>query len=435
MSKRGIAVLLNGTLEEQTIKTIDAEETGLKVLRRPGDRAELSGIIQAGIIVGAIIDAEMLEIDLNLVQTFRRHQVACVVLCDPREHGRLNAMGLDWLVHPEEPAHLHQEETAEKLLHTLQDALEERDAGPYMEIPEAEIEEFNSASGRALPGDGAIIAVWGTQGAPGRSFTAANIASELCKYGETLIIDADTVAPSLTQQLAADTDVSGLAIASRLATQGRLEVGGIREHCERLRPRLYLLSGLTEPSRWRELNNSALQVILERTKREFSWVIVDLSDGLDYSDEHWGMMGTTRHQAVNQVLAQADLTLVLSHPDPVGIRRLIARVDSIREEALLTGKFLIIVNQIRQSIAGPKPAGSIESIVRRYCDVKEIGLIPYDRNLADAALLKANDVVAAFPESELALAFRTLAQMIGRNVSKKIIPKRPRRRKHSWFGR
>ncbi|MFA7324029.1 MAG: AAA family ATPase, partial [Candidatus Nanopelagicales bacterium] len=70
---------------------------------------------------------------------------------------------------------------------------------------------------------GQVIAVWGPSGSPGRTTTALVMAGALAACGQrVLVVDGDTTAPSVTFLMGIVEDASGLVVATRYASQGRL---------------------------------------------------------------------------------------------------------------------------------------------------------------------------------------------------------------------
>src|SRR5699024_3943776 len=133
---------------------------------------------------------------------------------------------------------------------------------------------------------------------PGRTAVAVNLAQELAAHGPSLLVDADTEAPSVTQVLGVLDETAGVAAAARLAGDGRLDAESLRGLTRRVGNGMRLLTGLTRADRWRELPAASLDVVWEQARALAAWTVVDVGAGMD--DPTGGFaagMAPRRHQA------------------------------------------------------------------------------------------------------------------------------------------
>ena len=109
---------------------------------------------------------------------------------------------------------------------------------------------------------GRVVAVWGPTGAPGRTTVAIELAAALTRRGhDTLLIDADTVGPSIAQHLGLIDDTSGFAAAVRSAARGRLDPVGLAGLAVSVPSGPRVLVGLPSADRWTELRPSSVDAL------------------------------------------------------------------------------------------------------------------------------------------------------------------------------
>ncbi|MDQ2068458.1 MinD/ParA family protein [Natronospira bacteriovora] len=110
--------------------------------------------------------------------------------------------------------------------------------------------------------------------------------------------------------------------------------------------------------------------------------------------------------------AQHAILVVCDEPasitDAYAMIKVLSREHGIRH-------FRVLANMTQTSHHGRTLFGKISSVAERFLDVnlEYIGAIPFDEQLRKA-VQKQNAVVEAFPRSRAALAFRNLAEEVGR---------------------
>ncbi|MGO1172701.1 MAG: nucleotide-binding protein [Actinomycetaceae bacterium] len=234
---------------------------------------------------------------------------------------------------------------------------------------------------------GRVVVVWGTRGAPGRTTIAVNLAAEAAAGGmSTVLVDADTEAPSLAQVLGLTDDISSIAAVTRMAMHGRLDAAAARSALAPVADDLSAVTGLTRPDRWRELEDVSLESVWEVLREVARVVVVDVGAGAEENDG--GDFGPARHQATLSALAAADEVVVVGAADPVGMRRLVLTLTEARERGLAeqAGR-TVVVNRVRRAAAGPDPALAVREALFRYAGTEDAVLVPHDAATADAALL------------------------------------------------
>jgi MinD-like ATPase involved in chromosome partitioning or flagellar assembly len=303
---------------------------------------------------------------------------------------------------------------------------------------------------------GKIIAVWSGHGAPGRSTIAAGLAyalsrgvtqrteatgssamnmrqtqgavnqakrrsrllgsrrSDAKRYtGEhTILVDADTYAPSLAQGLGLLEESSGLALACRHANQGTLDTATLADSAMNVAENLTLLTGLPRPDRWDEIAHYALEAVYEQVKHDAPWTIVDCAPPLDQDksiafDSH----APQRNAATLTTLEYADLVLIVGKADPVGIKRLIDAISQFKERHP-DRPYLVVVNQAPLRVTGKDRRSQIVKALRRFADEDAPYFIASDQNIAHSALEWGKAVTEGRTKGDLPSALESLAAMI-----------------------
>lgn len=258
-----------------------------------------------------------------------------------------------------------------------------------------------------------VIVVWGPHGAPGRSTVAIQLAVELTRRGRrTALVDADTVAPSISLLLGVSDDAPGIAAACRRAEMGSLddaELTRLSTPVSTSAGELAVLSGINRPSRWPELSTERLRAALRSCR---SWVedcVVDVSGAFDADDEvTFDIAGPRRHAATAGALAEADAVILVMTADPVGISRFLRDHAEIRR---LTGNtpLTILVNKVRPGPLGFDVRGQVRRTLERFAGVTVVAFLPLDHRATDASLLHARPPSDVAPRSAFVAAVRRVA--------------------------
>ena len=158
---------------------------------------------------------------------------------------------------------------------------------------------------------GAIIAVWGPAGAPGRTTVALNLASELALLGQpTVLVDADTYGGCIAQALSLLDEAPGLAAATRSADQGSLDLAALARLAPEVSPGLRVLTGIPKAERWPELRAAALEHVLTLTRRLARFTVIDCGFSLEDDEElSYDTLAPRRNAATLTSLAVADQVL------------------------------------------------------------------------------------------------------------------------------
>ncbi|WP_159716983.1 AAA family ATPase [Actinomyces marmotae] len=427
----GVLLGLAGS-DAETLRAIDAQGSGLRVVRRCADLTDLVGAAMAGLASLVVLDTAFDDVDRAIIDRITRCGAVGVLLVPDGEEARWSMPG--WIVLSAAAGPAEVRGALQALARqavppppaggwggaATQAAATTRAAvggalvpGEPMTRPEQAGEEAPPPPGAPAAGRrGRIVAVWGPHGAPGRSTIAASLAHGLARSGGALLVDADVEAPSLVELLGLPEDSSSLATAARLAAHGRLDDAGLARLVAPIGAGVGLLSGLGRSGRWRELPPVAMEAVWGRARHAAAWTVVDLAGGPidDAVDEY--SLEPGRGAMAAELLRQADEVLLVGAGDPIGVRRLLQLLGDC-EEALGAGRApRVVVNRVRASAAGPSPARAVRESLSRFGGVVDPILLPEDPQAADRCVLEARAVVDLCPGSALGRALAGLVDAL-----------------------
>ena len=256
-----------------------------------------------------------------------------------------------------------------------------------MEAGEEVLDPFEVSGGESPPG--AIVAVWGPTGAPGRTTVAVNLAAELAAItsGVTLV-DADTYGGTVAQALGMLDEAPGIAAAARAAGQGTLDRPALALLAPIVSEGLRVVSGISRAARGAELPAPSLDAVWDVARTLAEWTVIDC--GFSIEDDEalsYDTRAPRRNAATLSALAAADLVIVVGGADPIGVQRLVRALSAL--DALgLPGSRVVVANRVRSSAVGPRPGELVAAALERYAGVDELRLVPDDRPALDAAVLR-----------------------------------------------
>ena len=301
---------------------------------------------------------------------------------------------------------------------------------PWMEI------EAVLAGGTVIPlrmGEGpavssplrssSVIAVWGPSGAPGRTTLAINIAAELAAAGHTVVLaDVDTYSGSIAPTLGLLDEAPGFAAACRLAgtdSLTQIELERIAHRYNSPQGAFWVLTGIGRPSRWPELSTDRVTSTIERLRRWVDYVVLDTGFNLESDEEiSSDLFAPRRNAATLAALQSADRVVACGLADPVGLARFLrAWVDLA--DVISTDRVHVVMNQVRASAVGLRPASQITTALRRFGGIESPVLVPSDQPGLDAAVLTGRTLRDASPRSPARASIRAFVQ------SELLAPPRP----------
>ena len=251
---------------------------------------------------------------------------------------------------------------------------------------------------------GALIAVWGPAGAPGRSTVALGLASATAAQGvDTVLVDADTYGGSQGQALSVLDDVSGLVAACRAANTGRAaEVAG---HLLDIDDHLRLLTGLPRADMWPQVRTGAFELVLARLRAVAGLLVVDCGFSLEAGSGHTG----NRNQSTLQVLDQADVIVAVGRPDPVGLARLVRGLHDLAEA--VPGRVpTLVINMTRTSLGWRER--EVDATLRRLTGIVPTTYLPFDQSGLDLAAVSGRTPREVAPSSPFVTRIEVLARSL-----------------------
>lgn len=404
----GALVWLSGPDEPAVVARLGAPGTPARVVRRCADLAELSAAAEAGIGDLAVLHLGR-GVDASRTAHLRRCGVATILVVPGRDAPRALAIGADAVVPDGEGLGDRLVSVIAEVLARRAEASASTGTGTVGGRP---TDDLGRGAGRSTsipddPGeltepDARLVVVWGPHGAPGRSTTALNLASELATRAPTMLVDADSFAPSLTQALGVVDETAALAVLCRAAGHGTLEVATVRDRARRLPSGVVLVSGLTRADRWRELAPDHLDLVWRILRRCAAWVVVDVSGGLEAPPPR----GADRWAATRSALHAADDVVLTVASDPVGVRRAVQAVGELDEAGVGAPRHLLAtrVRGGRSASGGDAVAEALE----RFVGASPVARVPqdpvFDEALLAGASLREVDARSAARRAYVALA-------------------------------
>ncbi len=397
--------------ESALVGALDRADHGVTVVRRCVDVSELLAAAATGTGHAALLSADLRRLDGDAVARLAAAGVAVVGLVEPgdeRAAVRLQAWGVVHVL----PADAAAEEIA--------DALREAVAGgPPRSRDVADPRAALAGTGRPEPraeragGDGAVVAVWGPTGAPGRTTVAVGLADEAARLGvETLLVDADVYGGVVAQVLGLLDESPGLAAAARRAAAGALDEAALRALAWEVRPGLGVLTGLARADRWPELRPSAVVQVLEEARRLAALTVVDCGFNLEEDEElSFDTAAPRRNGATTAVLESADVVVCVGGADPVALQRLVRALGELRD-VLPDVEPLLVVNQVRRGPVPGDPRREIAEVLDRFAGRGVDCFLPADRRATDAALASGRALAEVAPASALREGLRALAAQV-----------------------
>lgn len=371
--------------EIDLIPAIDAHRSGLHLLRRCVDLADLLAVGHAGLIQVAIVSADLSRLDRDHVVRLRADGVAVLLVEDDETAGRCLQLGVSDVVTSTTPP-------GDVVAQVR--ALADRSAEPVA-APPVPIEN-------TTPRAGQLVAVWGPAGSPGRSTLALNLANEAALAGcPTLLVDADVAGGALSSRLGVLDEAPGLAAAARSAARGRLSTSLLAAQAVTVADGLRLLTGDTRPDRWRELRPAAIETVCDTSRHLGDLVVVDLGAAMTGADvDRLPGSGAGPDDVSATVVGLADEVVVVASPDPLGMLRLVHGLDQLSALAP-QAQPVVVVNRMRERVVGRNAARQVRETVERFAGSVEVVLLPDDPKATDDSLRTATPLSAVAPASAL----------------------------------
>jgi Mrp family chromosome partitioning ATPase len=318
-----LAAVTGASWEAALVAGLERTPTGITVVRRCVDLADLLAAASTGTARAALLSAELRRLDRDALARLAAARVAVVGLFSPGDEEaetRLRQLGVVHVLSADSPA--TEISVAVSAALGEQDVDADRAATGWSQPLEALPHGDAPADPGAVvePGTGRLVAVWGPTGAPGRTTVAVNVAAELAASGvPTLLADADVYGGVVAQVLGFLDEAPGLAAVARLANNGQLDLAALAAAAPLAGPNLRVLTGISRADRWPELRPSALEQVWALARSLAAVTVVDVGFCLEQDEElSFDTAAPRRNGATLATLDAADTVLAVGAADPVG---------------------------------------------------------------------------------------------------------------------
>lgn len=425
-----LAAVTGASWEASLVAALEDGPSGVVVVRRCVDLADLLSVAAAGAGRAVLVSAELRRLDRDALARLAAAGVAVVGLFTPGDAAaadRLRQLGLTQVVAGDASAgdiagavHRAMTEMTEPGRHATSRAY----GDPAAALRDVAVGDAAAAQPRVEPGSGRLVAVWGPTGAPGRTTVAVGVAGELAARGvPCLLADADTYGGAVGQVLGLLDEAPGLAAAARLANLGHLDLPALARLAPFAAPRFRVLTGISRPERWTELRPAALETVWSLSRSLAATTVVDCGFSLEQDEElSFDTAAPRRNGATLATLAAADVVLAVGSGDPLGVQRLVRALGDLAEVLPGTAP-KVVLTKVRRGVVGGDAEAHLSAALRRYAGVAEITFIPYDREPLDQALRQGRLLVEVAPDSRARRALWQLATSLDGRPA----PRRPRR--------
>jgi len=248
--------------------------------------------------------------------------------------------------------------------------------------------------------EGALVAVWGPTGAPGRTTIALALADEIARAGmPSLVVDADTFGGSIGMRLGLLDDTSGIVAACRQSDAGTLDADGLAAAARTITPMLRVLTGIPRADRWAELRPAALACLWETCRSTPGVTVADIGFSIEADEDYLADTRTPRRNAATlSALAAADSIVAVGSADPVGMERLVTSLPDVQRIA--DGRPLaVVVNRLRPGPLGRDARGQVAEALLRHANVRDVTFVPDDGGALDTCLRQGRTLAECAPRS------------------------------------
>lgn len=411
MSARILLLLGPSTWEGPVVAGLTHPASRVEITRRCVDTADLLASSESGLAEIAVIGFDTPRLDSEVISRVLQSGLRLVGLVKSGDEDAASLM-TQWGAHA--VVEMDQQELGRSLTEVIS-AIHH-----LVERVPAGVEATNDARSDSPLATGRVICVWGPPGAPGRTSLAIGIADECANLGfNTILIDADTWAPSIALTLGLADDGVGLASACRRALTGALDQRSLQSILRPISDHLCVLTGTGRADRWTEVRRSAMLAVVQRARAQADVVVIDCAAPLESDEELvFDTSAPRRNAATFVALEQAADVVVVGAADPVGLVRLVNGLTELRE-LQLPGRIHVVANRVRESMLGRHPNEAVTDVLGRHAGLTEVWCIPQDSVSMDHALRQGCTLRELGDDSAVRVAIRALAQAIAateRNV-------------------
>lgn len=251
---------------------------------------------------------------------------------------------------------------------------------------------------------GRIVAVWGGHGSPGRTTISTHLAASAQESGlSTLLIDADTWAPSVAQHLGLD-EGPGLVQSVRSVSRGDSGLSQVLKS----RRGVSVLVGMARPELWTEIQESSFIALIDEAASEYDLVVIDVAAPIEEDEElSFDQAPYRRNLVTRSTLTIADTVFQVAGGSPVSLRRAISATRSLALEIpTARAKLEVVLNGAPRSRTRLR---EIESALTEHLEQSPMAAIP-NEPLCESALWEGQLVSDAAPRSQFCQGINALTE-------------------------
>ncbi|MFV0535082.1 MAG: CpaE family protein [Cumulibacter sp.] len=398
-----VTAIANPALEAVVIRALGEATEDLEVVRRCVEVTDVLAVAASGRARAVVVGDDLAGLDADVVSRIIAHGVVPIALVEPDRA---------WPTASFFPVVL--DTTADSAELARQIALAARAGVRAADLPAPATHQHLTQHAGHRPGSarGRVIAIWGSNGAPGRSTVALGLADEVARLDvPALLIDADPYGGSQAAMLGLLDESPGIAAACRAAANGTLDTATLVRLCLQLSPRLRVLTGISRSDRWPELRPSAIEILLEQARSLARVTVVDCGFCIEEDEEiTYDTLAPRRNGATTTVLQGADEVLLVVGCDPVSVARGVRAVQELRElSASISVR--VIANRVRASVLAGNPSDQLNEAFGRFAGVRVEHLLPMDTKACDTALQRGRTLADVAGSSALRRSLGVLAQV------------------------
>lgn len=367
-----------------------APASGIRVVRRCADLAETRAVLAAGIGDIVLIDLGVRGLTRETLAELHQAGSAVIGLRSQPDAPGGTSLGLRTVLDAAAPT--------EQIIETIRQALAEPDGTPEADAWTQDHQEPDGPPSR-------ILAVWGPSGAPGRSCVAMNLAAATAARGlRTVLVDADTHAPSLVQMLGILEEAPGLVAACRAADRDRLTPETLEHSLTVVNDALAVLGGIGVAGRWPEASGPALSVLWRALRSRGGLIIIDCAAPLaEDEDLSYDTIAPQRNAATLSALRACDTVLAVTSADPISLTRLVRERERLAE--VTHAPVHVLVNRRSEAVSEHR----LHSVLAERFPCASLQSLPEDTRTAHRALWEGALWQETAPRSALSRAVRELA--------------------------
>jgi CO dehydrogenase nickel-insertion accessory protein CooC1 len=220
-------------------------------------------------------------------------------------------------------------------------------------------------------GRGNIIMVTGADGVTEVAVALAQIL--VGRGGPTVLVDMDTLEPSIAQRLGVPLTPNIFTATEHLRLRSSLDDAFLR-HAEGFA----VIAGIPNPREWENLSETEAADLIGELTTGFDQVVVKINRHLEDLSSFGGTAG--RFDIGRRLMAMADAVVAVSSPSPLGSARLLALASDARR--LTSAPLYVVVNQAPSS---QFVQGEISDELSRSASPADLVFLPTDARVRKAS--------------------------------------------------